>query len=295
MGRSANAGKQTGRLKSVMMELRKCCNHPFLIDEQEWPVTQDPKQFLHELVQASGKLALIDSMLARMKERGHRVLIYSQFTTLLDLLEEWLSARQWGYQRIDGSVGGAERQSRIDQFNRRPADNFVFLLSTKAGGLGINLASADTVIIYDSDWNPHNDLQAQARAHRLGQLKPVMIYRCPPRFLGLLAACLAQLACSCAMYCTHAPIDIASTHLALGFVHVPSLLSGTEFRTTGTSLDKMCKIYSVLESSSQTPGRPRFSFNDITLRNCQLCRINKPYRDAQDKLLWRDKTCPART
>ncbi|KAL0033469.1 hypothetical protein WJX77_010766 [Trebouxia sp. C0004] len=170
-------GKQTGRLKSVMMELRKCCNHPFLIDEQEWPVTRDPKQFLQQLVQASGKLALIDSMLERMKDRGHRVLIYSQFTTLLDLLEEWLAARQWGYQRIDGSVGGTDRQSRIDQFNRRPADNFVFLLSTKAGGLGINLASADTVIIYDSDWNPHNDLQAQARAHRLGQLKPVMIYR----------------------------------------------------------------------------------------------------------------------
>ena len=177
MGAPEHVGKQTGRLKSVMMELRKCCNHPFLIDEQEWPVTRDPKQFLQQLVQASGKLALIDSMLERMKERGHRVLIYSQFTTLLDLLEEWLAARQWGYQRIDGSVGGADRQSRIDQFNRRPADNFVFLLSTKAGGLGINLASADTVIIYDSDWNPHNDLQAQARAHRLGQLKPVMIYR----------------------------------------------------------------------------------------------------------------------
>lgn len=176
-GAPGHVGKQTGRLKSVMMELRKCCNHPFLIDEQEWPVTRDPKQFLQQLVQASGKLALMDSMLERMKERGHRVLIYSQFTTLLDLLEEWLTARQWGYQRIDGSVSGADRQSRIDQFNRRPADNFVFLLSTKAGGLGINLASADTVIIYDSDWNPHNDLQAQARAHRLGQLKPVMMYR----------------------------------------------------------------------------------------------------------------------
>lgn len=170
-------GKQTGRLKSVMMELRKCCNHPFLIEEQEWPTTRDPDQFLHQLVQGSGKLALIDSMLALMKDRGHRVLIYSQFTTLLDLLEDWLTGRKWGYQRIDGSVSGAERQSRIDQFNKRPADNFVFLLSTKAGGLGINLASADTVIIYDSDWNPHNDLQAQARAHRLGQTKPVMIYR----------------------------------------------------------------------------------------------------------------------
>ena len=176
-GITVAAGKQTGRLKSVMMELRKCCNHPFLIDEQPWPATRDPNQFLQELLQASGKLSLIDSMLQRMKALGHRVLIYSQFTTLLNLLEEWLAARQWGFQRIDGSVGSAERQSRIDQFNTRPADNFVFLLSTKAGGLGINLASADTVVIYDSDWNPHNDLQAQARAHRLGQLKPVMIYR----------------------------------------------------------------------------------------------------------------------
>ena len=196
MGAPKHVGKQTGRLKSVMMELRKCCNHPFLIDEQEWPVTRDPKQFLQQLVQASGKLALIDSMLECMKERGHRVLIYSQFTTLLDLLEEWLAARQWGYQRIDGSVGGTDRQSRIDQFNRRPADNFVFLLSTKAGGLGINLASADTVIIYDSDWNPHNDLQAQARAHRLGQLKPVMIYRLAAPLTAVHTTCCMTAPCS---------------------------------------------------------------------------------------------------
>ena len=191
------SGKQTGRLKSVMMELRKCCNHPFLISEQEWPTTRDPDQFLQQLVQASGKLALLDSMLARMKDRGHRVLIYSQFTTLLDLLEDWLTAHKWGYQRIDGSVGGPERQSRIDQFNKRPADNFVFLLSTKAGGLGINLASADTVIIYDSDWNPHNDLQAQARAHRLGQLKPVMIYRSPfpPHVPCIFGACAVEQFC----------------------------------------------------------------------------------------------------
>ena len=174
---AVNGGADRSRLLNIVMQLRKCCNHPFLIDEQPWPATRDPNQFLQELLQASGKLSLIDSMLQRMKPLGHRVLIYSQFTTLLNLLEEWLAARQWGFQRIDGSVASAERQSRIDQFNTRPADNFVFLLSTKAGGLGINLASADTVVIYDSDWNPHNDLQAQARAHRLGQLKPVMIYR----------------------------------------------------------------------------------------------------------------------
>ena len=96
---------------------------------------------------------------------------------MLDVLEDWLAARHWGYQRIDGTVASAERQARTDAFNQRPNSSFVFLLSTRAGGLGINLATADTVIIYDSDWNPHNDLQAQARAHRLGQQKPVMIYR----------------------------------------------------------------------------------------------------------------------
>lgn len=96
---------------------------------------------------------------------------------MLDLLEEWLMGRQWGYLRIDGSVGGVERQSRIDKFNLEQDKYFIFLLSTRAGGLGINLATADTVVIYDSDWNPHNDIQAQARAHRLGQQKAVMIYR----------------------------------------------------------------------------------------------------------------------
>ncbi|KAK9828698.1 hypothetical protein WJX72_001585 [[Myrmecia] bisecta] len=167
---------QTSRLKNVMMELRKCCNHPYLFEGAE-PHIADPQKALAELVEASGKLALLDKMMAKMKECGHRVLIYSQFTRLLDILEDWLVGRRWGYQRIDGTIASADRQARIDAFNTHPADNFCFLLSTRAGGLGINLATADTVIIYDSDWNPHNDLQAQARAHRLGQQRGVMIYR----------------------------------------------------------------------------------------------------------------------
>jgi chromodomain-helicase-DNA-binding protein 4 len=93
--------------------------------------------------------------------QGHRVLIYSQFTSALDVLEAWVSKRGWGYQRIDGTVRGGDRQHRIDRFNNDHETNWVFLLSTRAGGLGINLATADTVVIFDSDWNPHNDIQAQ--------------------------------------------------------------------------------------------------------------------------------------
>ncbi|KAF3620379.1 hypothetical protein FXO38_04657 [Capsicum annuum] len=130
-----------------------------------------------QLLESSGKLQLLDKMMVRLKEQGHRVLIYSQFQHMLDLLEDYCNYRKWQYERIDGKVGGAERQIRIDRFNARNSSRFCFLLSTRAGGLGINLATADTVIIYDSDWNPHADLQAMARAHRLGQTNKVMIFR----------------------------------------------------------------------------------------------------------------------
>ena len=105
------------------------------------------------------------------------MLIFSQMTKMLDILEDYLTFKGYSFERIDGSVTGNERQERIDRFNAVDSPQFCFLLSTKAGGLGINLATADTVIIYDSDWNPHNDIQALSRAHRIGQEKEVMIYR----------------------------------------------------------------------------------------------------------------------
>ena len=116
-------------------------------------------------------------MLAKLKETGHRVLIFSQMTKMLDLLEDFLDGCGYKYERIDGSITGNLRQDAIDRFNAEGAEQFVFLLSTRAGGLGINLYTADTVIIYDSDWNPHNDIQALSRAHRIGQKNKVMIYR----------------------------------------------------------------------------------------------------------------------
>ncbi|KAG0499919.1 hypothetical protein HPP92_004610 [Vanilla planifolia] len=122
---------------------------------------------LRQLLDSSVKMQLLDKMMVKLKLQGHRVLIYSQFQHMLDLLEDYLSFKKWNYERIDGRIGGAERQIRIDRFNAKNSTRFCFLLSTRAGGLGINLATADTVIIYDSDWNPHADLQAMARAHRL--------------------------------------------------------------------------------------------------------------------------------
>ncbi|XP_051137067.1 CHD3-type chromatin-remodeling factor PICKLE-like [Andrographis paniculata] len=161
-------------LINVVMELRKLCCHPFMLEGVE---PEDTHEFNKQLLETSGKLQLLDKMMIKLKEQGHRVLIYSQFQHMLDLLEDYCNYRKWHYERIDGKVGGAERQVRIDRFNAKNSSRFCFLLSTRAGGLGINLATADTVIIYDSDWNPHADLQAMARAHRLGQTNKVMIYR----------------------------------------------------------------------------------------------------------------------
>ncbi|KAK4274486.1 hypothetical protein QN277_017696 [Acacia crassicarpa] len=163
-------------LINVVMELRKLCCHPYMLEGVE-PYIQDAKESYKKLLESSGKLQLLDKMMVKLKEQGHRVLIYSQFQHMLDLLEDYCSYKKWQYERIDGKVGGAERQVRIDRFNAKNSSRFCFLLSTRAGGLGINLATADTVIIYDSDWNPHADLQAMARAHRLGQTNKVMIYR----------------------------------------------------------------------------------------------------------------------
>ncbi|KAL5015034.1 hypothetical protein ScPMuIL_009304 [Solemya velum] len=116
-------------------------------------------------------------MMRKLREAGHRVLIFSQMTKMLDILEDFLEFEMYKYERIDGGVTGQQRQDAIDRFNAPGAPQFCFLLSTRAGGLGINLATADTVIIYDSDWNPHNDIQAFSRAHRIGQANKVMIYR----------------------------------------------------------------------------------------------------------------------
>ncbi|VAH72387.1 unnamed protein product [Triticum turgidum subsp. durum] len=169
-----NAGGERKRLLNIAMQLRKCCNHPYLFQGAE---PGPPYTTGDHLIETAGKMVLLDKLLPKLKHRDSRVLIFSQMTRLLDILEDYLMYRGYQYCRIDGSTGGEDRDASIDAFNKPGSEKFVFLLSTRAGGLGINLATADVVILYDSDWNPQADLQAQDRAHRIGQKKEVQVFR----------------------------------------------------------------------------------------------------------------------
>lgn len=162
------------RLLNILMQLRKCANHPYLFDGAEPgpPYTTDT-----HLVENCGKMVILDKLLPKLQKAGSRVLIFSQMTRMLDILEDYCFWRNYPYCRIDGQTPHEERQVSIDSFNMPGSEKFIFMLSTRAGGLGINLATADIVLLYDSDWNPQVDLQAQDRAHRIGQTKQVRVFR----------------------------------------------------------------------------------------------------------------------
>lgn len=166
----------TIKFANVMMQLRKCCNHPYLLEHPLDPETGD--LVLNDgVMKNAGKMLVLDMMLKALKERGHKVLIFSQMTRMLDLIEDFCEIQQYDFCRLDGKTNIDDRRDSMKTFNDVDSGKFVFLLSTRAGGLGINLVGADTVIIYDSDWNPQCDLQAQDRCHRIGQVKPVVVYR----------------------------------------------------------------------------------------------------------------------
>ncbi|KAE9453150.1 hypothetical protein C3L33_14924, partial [Rhododendron williamsianum] len=152
------------------MQLRKCCNHPYLF-VGEYNVWRK-----EEIVRASGKFELLDRLLPKLHKAGHRVLLFSQMTRLMDILEIYLQLHDFKYLRLDGSTKTEERGTLLKQFNAPDSPFFMFLLSTRAGGLGLNLQTADTVIIFDSDWNPQMDQQAEDRAHRIGQKKEVRVF-----------------------------------------------------------------------------------------------------------------------
>lgn len=161
-------------LQNTIMQLRKVCNHPYLFQGAE----EGPPFFEGEhLIENSGKMCLLDKLLKKLQTNGSRVLIFSQMTRLLDILEDYMRWRGFQYRRIDGSTSQELRDQGMVDFNAPNSPIFCFLLSTRAGGLGINLQTADTVVLYDSDWNPQMDLQAQDRAHRIGQTKRVHVYR----------------------------------------------------------------------------------------------------------------------
>ena len=156
------------------MQLRKVCDHPWLMPGAEEISSGETTE---EIVEASGKLKLLDRMLKKLKAGGHRVVLFSQFTSMLDILEDYLELRGYEFVRLDGSTNRYRRRINIQRFNEKNSKLFIFLMSTRAGGLGINAQTADTVILYDSDWNPQVDLQAMGRVHRIGQTKMVHIYR----------------------------------------------------------------------------------------------------------------------
>ncbi|KAF9454035.1 chromodomain-helicase DNA-binding protein [Macrolepiota fuliginosa MF-IS2] len=173
--KSAN-GNNNISLLNIAMELKKAANHPYLFDGAETR-SDSNDEILKGLVMNSGKMVLLDKLLARLRQDGHRVLIFSQMVRMLDILSDYMSLRGYVHQRLDGMVSSEQRKKSIAHFNAPGSPDFAFLLSTRAGGLGINLETADTVIIFDSDWNPQNDLQAMARAHRIGQKSHVSVYR----------------------------------------------------------------------------------------------------------------------
>ncbi|KAG1678034.1 hypothetical protein FOA52_000830 [Chlamydomonas sp. UWO 241] len=167
-------GADRGKLLNVVMQLRKCCNHPYLFEGAEEGPPYIPGD---HIVTNSGKMILLDKLLPKLQERGSRVLIFSQMTRMLDILEDYCLMMGMQYCRIDGNTSTEEREEMIDSYNKPGSEKFVFLLSTRAGGLGINLWTADIVVLFDSDWNPQMDLQAMDRAHRIGQKKEVHVYR----------------------------------------------------------------------------------------------------------------------
>ncbi|KAL8969664.1 MAG: hypothetical protein Q9183_001891 [Haloplaca sp. 2 TL-2023] len=178
LNEGAKGPKQS--LLNIMMELKKASNHPFLFPSAEARILGDKtghEEVFRSLVTSSGKMMLLDGLLKKLHKNGHRVLIFSQMVKMLDILQDYMRCRGYQFQRLDGTIPSAQRTQAMEHFNKPESPDFCFLLSTRAGGLGINLMTADTVILFDSDWNPQADLQAMARAHRIGQIKPVSIFR----------------------------------------------------------------------------------------------------------------------
>lgn len=200
------------KLQNVIVQLRKICNHPFLFDLSDDSLTADDNNSknsisnnadgkivdMADIIKWSGKMVILERMIPELFKKGHKVLIFSQMTRMLDILADWCEfVKGWKFCRIDGQVHIDIRREQVNNekvdllanppshvlniqkikaFDSDPECR-LFLLSTRAGGLGINLTAADTVIIFDSDWNPQMDLQAQDRVHRIGQTKPVIVYR----------------------------------------------------------------------------------------------------------------------
>eukprot|EP00172_Hildenbrandia_rubra_P000629 Plantae.Rhodophyta-Hildenbrandia_rubra.ctg1340.p1 GENE.Plantae.Rhodophyta-Hildenbrandia_rubra.ctg1340~~Plantae.Rhodophyta-Hildenbrandia_rubra.ctg1340.p1 ORF type:complete len:1089 (-),score=231.07 Plantae.Rhodophyta-Hildenbrandia_rubra.ctg1340:3890-6700(-) len=169
----ATASGSSRMFNNMIMQFKKICNHPYLFYTQE-ALANLPHEFL---VRAAGKFEMLSRSLPKLVNTGHRTLIFSQMTMALDYLEYLMHDIGVHHLRLDGTTKADDRQTLLEDFNAENSKYSVFLLSTRAGGLGLNLQTADTVIIFDSDWNPMMDQQAQDRAHRIGQTREVRVLR----------------------------------------------------------------------------------------------------------------------
>ena len=167
-------GTSVSFYRNIIIQLRKVVNHPYLFINQE---PEGAEEFGEHIITSSGKMIFVDKLLKKMKTENNQVLIFSGFTSMLDILEDYCLFREYKYCRLDGNTELDERERHIEEFTKPDSDKFIFLISTRAGGLGLNLMSANIVILYDSDWNPQIDLQAMDRAHRIGQTKVVQVFR----------------------------------------------------------------------------------------------------------------------
>merc|ERR1711976_620323 len=169
-------------LMNTIMQLRKLCNRPFMLQQGEESYAKhigSPTDIVQgpDIYRSSGKFELLDRILPKLKVTGHRVLMFCQMTQCMTIIEDYFNFKGYKFLRLDGMTKADERADMLKIFNSKDSEYFIFLLSTRAGGLGLNLQTADTVVILDSDWNPHQDLQAQDRAHRIGQKNEVRVLR----------------------------------------------------------------------------------------------------------------------
>lgn len=264
--RAGLSASNSPKLINIESELRKVCNHPWLVagtELKEVPPDATDAEYFDLTIQASGKLVLLDKLLPKLFADGHRVLIFSQMVMLLDILQEYLRYRQYKFERLDGSITGDQREAAIDRFCRPGSDRFVFLLSTRAGGVGLNLTSADTVIIFDSDWNPQMDVQAQARAHRIGQKSAVSVYRLVTR-----KTYESQM------------FAIASKKLGLDHAVLRKLESGVEITDDDPDkLDKILKLgaYGLLDDEEDEQRKTFFNedIDQILMKNTHVISNKK--------------------
>ncbi|EEB08811.1 SHREC complex subunit Mit1 [Schizosaccharomyces japonicus yFS275] len=175
-GKGPSQSSQTS-LNNILMQLRKTLAHPYIYSQDVEDRTLSAELSIRSMEEASAKMLLLRILVPKLIEKNHRILFFSQFIMQLDILEDWFDAKNIKYARFDGTTSESDRQNAIDAFCRKDSDLTCFLLSTRAGGVGINLAKADTVIILDPDFNPHQDMQAIARAHRFGQKNNVTVFQ----------------------------------------------------------------------------------------------------------------------